>query len=125
MFISLQPDYLRPNLSLCFCISVSVHQAEARLAAKRAARAEAREIRMRELERQQKEVSIKKTRLMWIHANAFVTLGGVVCNRATPQRQEEFPESCWYCVDRQHFLSNFLLLFRGASAIPWVKGHRM
>lgn len=31
-------------------------QAEARLAAKRAARAEAREIRMRELERQQKEV---------------------------------------------------------------------
>lgn len=32
-------------------------QAEARLAAKRAARAEAREIRMKELERQQKEVS--------------------------------------------------------------------
>lgn len=39
-------------------ISVSSHlQAEARLAAKRAARAEARDIRMRELERQQKEVS--------------------------------------------------------------------
>lgn len=34
-----------------------VPQAEARLAAKRAARAEAREIRMKELERQQKEVS--------------------------------------------------------------------
>lgn len=33
-----------------------VSQAEARLAAKRAARAEARDIRMRELERQQKEV---------------------------------------------------------------------
>lgn len=33
-----------------------VFQAEARLAAKRAARAEAREIRMKELERQQKEV---------------------------------------------------------------------
>lgn len=32
-------------------------EAEARLAAKRAARAEAREIRMKELERQQKEVS--------------------------------------------------------------------
>lgn len=32
-------------------------QAEARLAVKRAARAEAREIRMKELERQQKEVS--------------------------------------------------------------------
>lgn len=47
-----------------------VHQAEARLAAKRAARAEAREIRMRELERQQKEVS-----------QMFVTLGGVDSNR--------------------------------------------
>lgn len=34
-------------------------QAEARLAAKRAARAEARDIRMRELERQQKEVLIQ------------------------------------------------------------------
>lgn len=36
----------------------SLVQAEARLAAKRAARAEARDIRMRELERQQKEVSV-------------------------------------------------------------------
>lgn len=35
-----------------------VFQAEARLAAKRAARAEAREIRMKELERQQKEVRL-------------------------------------------------------------------
>lgn len=48
------PPYLWPNFS--FCASVCVHQAEARLVAKRAARAEAREIRMRELERQQKEV---------------------------------------------------------------------
>lgn len=39
---------------MCSCC---VLQAEARLAAKRAARAEARDIRMRELERQQKEVS--------------------------------------------------------------------
>lgn len=38
------------------CVHVCVSQAEARLAAKRAARAEARDIRMRELERQQKEV---------------------------------------------------------------------
>lgn len=37
-----------------------VFQAEARLAAKRAARAEAREIRMKELERQQKEVNIRE-----------------------------------------------------------------
>jgi len=40
----------------CPFIVVVVFQAEARLAAKRAARAEARDIRMRELERQQKEV---------------------------------------------------------------------
>lgn len=59
-FTSMQPNCLRPNLSVCFCVSVSVHQAEARLAAKRAARAEAREIRMRELERQQKEVTSRK-----------------------------------------------------------------
>ena len=44
-------------------------QAEARLAAKRAARAEAREIRMKELERQQKEVhgthTRARTRTLW------------------------------------------------------------
>lgn len=43
----------------CLLIKPSrVFQAEARLAAKRAARAEAREIRMKELERQQKEVTL-------------------------------------------------------------------
>lgn len=61
------PNRTRPDVSflpsshIMGCLtslstSVCVHQAEARLAAKRAARAEAREIRMRELERQQKEV---------------------------------------------------------------------
>lgn len=48
-------------------LSLSVSQAEARLAAKRAARAEAREIRMKELERQQKEVRMKVDTL--IHYN--------------------------------------------------------
>lgn len=57
-----------PNFSLCTC--VCVHQAEARLAAKRAARAEAREIRMRELERQQKEV---KTLQMFVAPVASTT----------------------------------------------------
>lgn len=37
------------------CVCVCVLQAEARLAAKRAARAEARSIRLKELERQQEE----------------------------------------------------------------------
>lgn len=37
-------------------LNLIAREAEARLAAKRAARAEAREIRMKELERQQKEV---------------------------------------------------------------------
>lgn len=40
-----------------YIFSHYVLQAEARLAARRAARAEAREIRMKELEKQQKEVS--------------------------------------------------------------------
>lgn len=44
-----------------------VPQAEARLAAKRAARAEARDIRMRELERQQKEVLPPSQLLAIIH----------------------------------------------------------
>lgn len=45
-------DYVMTHISVS-----SRLQAEARLAAKRAARAEARDIRMKELERQQKEVS--------------------------------------------------------------------
>lgn len=48
------------TLPLFFCVPTRPLQAEARLAAKRAARAEAREIRMRELERQQKEVKKHK-----------------------------------------------------------------
>ena len=40
----------------CYRNVVVVHQAEARLASRRAARAEARDIRMRELEKQQQEV---------------------------------------------------------------------
>ncbi|XP_048090581.1 uncharacterized protein lrrfip1b isoform X9 [Alosa alosa] len=44
-------------------LSQIAREAEARLAAKRAARAEAREIRMRELERQQKEISDDEERM--------------------------------------------------------------
>ncbi|KAI7808928.1 putative leucine-rich repeat flightless-interacting protein 2, partial [Triplophysa rosa] len=44
-------------------LNVIAREAEARLAAKRAARAEAREIRMKELERQQKEVSDDEERM--------------------------------------------------------------
>lgn len=48
-------------------LGVFVLQAEARLAARRQARAEAREIRMRELERQQKESEENADRLYDMH----------------------------------------------------------
>lgn len=66
-FMNLQPGFLSEAALLtvagkgplvCLLTQFAgVLQAEARLAAKRAARAEAREIRMKELERQQKEVT--------------------------------------------------------------------
>ncbi|MEE6510497.1 hypothetical protein FKM82_030304 [Ascaphus truei] len=46
-------------------LSHIAREAEARLAAKRAARAEARDIRMRELERQQKELSHRSHDRKW------------------------------------------------------------
>jgi len=53
------------------CLSPEAQRlAEARLAAKRAARAEAREIRMKELERQQKEVTLEVLR--WFLSQAFL-----------------------------------------------------
>ncbi|XP_042328880.1 leucine-rich repeat flightless-interacting protein 2 isoform X2 [Sceloporus undulatus] len=47
-------------------------EAEARLAAKRAARAEARDIRMRELERQQKELSQRSYDRKWGHIHKWM-----------------------------------------------------
>ncbi|XP_053220231.1 leucine-rich repeat flightless-interacting protein 1 isoform X22 [Podarcis raffonei] len=51
-----QPNRERPAAAEDDALNQIAREAEARLAAKRAARAEAREIRMKELERQQKEV---------------------------------------------------------------------
>ncbi|CAI5761744.1 leucine-rich repeat flightless-interacting protein 1 isoform X8 [Podarcis lilfordi] len=51
-----QPNRERPAAAEDDALNQIAREAEARLAAKRAARAEAREIRMKELERQQKEI---------------------------------------------------------------------
>ena len=48
-------------------LSSIAREAEARLAAKRAARAEAREIRLKELEKQQREVKLFKFLLSLFH----------------------------------------------------------
>ena len=67
-------------------------QAEARLAAKRAARAEAREIRMKELERQQKEVEERPEKdftekgsrgLPGLSAATLASLGGTSSRRGS------------------------------------------
>ncbi|XP_074844275.1 leucine-rich repeat flightless-interacting protein 2 isoform X3 [Carettochelys insculpta] len=54
-------------------LSHIAREAEARLAAKRAARAEAREIRMRELERQQKELSHHAYDRKWGHIQKWMS----------------------------------------------------
>lgn len=85
-FYKFSAALLAPNISLLLSplsssvlpvpFPLSVSQAEARLAAKRAARAEAREIRMKELERQQKEVRMKVNTLIHYsnnkNKNAFI-----------------------------------------------------
>ncbi|XP_025072273.1 leucine-rich repeat flightless-interacting protein 2 isoform X4 [Alligator sinensis] len=53
-------------------LSHIAREAEARLAAKRAARAEARDIRMRELERQQKELSHRSYDKKWGHIQKWM-----------------------------------------------------
>ncbi|XP_068531095.1 leucine-rich repeat flightless-interacting protein 2 isoform X16 [Anas acuta] len=54
-------------------LSSIAREAEARLAAKRAARAEARDIRMRELERQQKEFSQHSYDRKWAHIQKWMS----------------------------------------------------
>ncbi|XP_053220111.1 leucine-rich repeat flightless-interacting protein 1 isoform X9 [Podarcis raffonei] len=58
-----QPNRERPAAAEDDALNQIAREAEARLAAKRAARAEAREIRMKELERQQKEASDEDERM--------------------------------------------------------------
>uniref|UniRef100_A0A8C2GD34 Leucine rich repeat (in FLII) interacting protein 1a n=1 Tax=Cyprinus carpio TaxID=7962 RepID=A0A8C2GD34_CYPCA len=73
-------------------LNVIAKEAEARLAAKRAARAEAREIRMRELERQQKEVDDRlerdylekgSSRASTISGATLTSLGGTSSRRGS------------------------------------------
>uniref|UniRef100_A0A8C1JS58 Leucine rich repeat (in FLII) interacting protein 1a n=1 Tax=Cyprinus carpio TaxID=7962 RepID=A0A8C1JS58_CYPCA len=78
--------------SLFFCFPIRPLQAEARLAAKRAARAEAREIRMKELERQQKEADDRlerdylekgSSRASTISGATLTSLGGTSSRRGS------------------------------------------
>uniref|UniRef100_A0A3Q0R8Y9 Leucine-rich repeat flightless-interacting protein 2 n=1 Tax=Amphilophus citrinellus TaxID=61819 RepID=A0A3Q0R8Y9_AMPCI len=66
-------------------LSSIAREAEARLAAKRAARAEARDIRMRELERQQKEVCRPSSRCATpgLSAATLASLGGTSSRRGS------------------------------------------
>uniref|UniRef100_H2V872 Leucine-rich repeat flightless-interacting protein 2 n=1 Tax=Takifugu rubripes TaxID=31033 RepID=H2V872_TAKRU len=66
-------------------LSSIAREAEARLAAKRAARAEARDIRMRELERQQKEVYTPSSRCATpgLSAATLASLGGTSSRRGS------------------------------------------
>lgn len=60
------------------CILSILIQAECRLAARRQARAEAREIRMREIERQQREAEENADKIFDMHnaGEAFIILTG-------------------------------------------------
>ncbi|XP_072879465.1 leucine-rich repeat flightless-interacting protein 2 isoform X3 [Chlorocebus sabaeus] len=72
-------------------LSNIAREAEARLAAKRAARAEARDIRMRELERQQKEgvEDALSIRSLGSHRNPSKDITGTLWSRAsTPKRKD-------------------------------------
>uniref|UniRef100_A0A8C4T1V7 Leucine-rich repeat flightless-interacting protein 2 n=1 Tax=Erpetoichthys calabaricus TaxID=27687 RepID=A0A8C4T1V7_ERPCA len=64
-------------------LSSIAREAEARLAAKRAARAEARDIRMKELERQQKEVSVSRNAVPGLSTATLASLGGTSSRRGS------------------------------------------
>ncbi|XP_036926593.1 leucine-rich repeat flightless-interacting protein 2 isoform X5 [Sturnira hondurensis] len=72
-------------------LSNIAREAEARLAAKRAARAEARDIRMRELERQQKEgvEDALSVRSLGSHRNPSKDITGTHWSRATTPRRRD------------------------------------
>ncbi|XP_044863693.1 leucine-rich repeat flightless-interacting protein 2 isoform X3 [Mauremys mutica] len=89
-------------------LSHIAREAEARLAAKRAARAEAREIRMRELERQQKEGAddLVSARSIGSHRSSSLDVSGSRSSRTTTPRRRDLV--CDGVKDRstRHSLSN-------------------
>nr|XP_032648505.1 leucine-rich repeat flightless-interacting protein 2 isoform X2 [Chelonoidis abingdonii] len=89
-------------------LSHVAREAEARLAAKRAARAEAREIRMRELERQQKEGAddLVSARSIGSHRSSSLDVSGSRSSRTSTPRRRDLV--CDDVKDRctRHSLSN-------------------
>ncbi|XP_063014669.1 leucine-rich repeat flightless-interacting protein 2 isoform X16 [Melospiza melodia melodia] len=75
-------------------LSSIAREAEARLAAKRAARAEARDIRMRELERQQKEFSQHLYERKWAHIQKWMS-SSLYSDPVAPARSYR-PSECSY-----------------------------
>ncbi|XP_061697375.1 leucine-rich repeat flightless-interacting protein 2 isoform X20 [Syngnathoides biaculeatus] len=93
-------------------LNLIAREAEARLAAKRAARAEAREIRMRELERQQKELSDDDER-MSVGSRGSVRGSSVLSHKSKKKKKHKHKEK-----DRNGHDDEYSVLSSWASYVP-------
>ncbi|KAI3355914.1 hypothetical protein L3Q82_004462 [Scortum barcoo] len=94
-------------------LNLIAREAEARLAAKRAARAEAREIRMKELERQQKELSNVKTE-SW-RVRGHVAQLSVPCLEARTTLVSRLDKAFWFWCKRNGYDDDYSVMSGRAS----------